>query len=260
MDRLQADCARCVGLCCVAPAFTRSTDFAIDKPAGTPCRHLAVDFRCGIHDRLRSKGFPGCTVFDCFGAGQQVAQVTFGGQDWRSTPDLAPRMFAAFDVMRQLHELLWYLAEARDRCAALRAELTAAFRETERLTELDADGLRSLDVAGHRRSVNEVLVRASESLRTGLGGRNLRGVDLAGRRVTRLRGANLRGALLIGADLRDADLTLADVTGADLRGADLGGARLGDALFLTQAQVDAARGDERTVLPAGRSRPRHWVE
>ena len=37
---LRADCSRCVGLCCVAPAFARSADFAVDKPAGTPCTNL----------------------------------------------------------------------------------------------------------------------------------------------------------------------------------------------------------------------------
>ena len=66
---LRADCARCFGLCCVAPAFAASADFAIDKPAGQACPHLAGDFRCGIHDELRPRGFPGCTVYDCFGAG-----------------------------------------------------------------------------------------------------------------------------------------------------------------------------------------------
>lgn len=258
MDRLRADCARCFALCCVAPAFTRSADFAIDKPPGTPCRHLAGDYGCGIHNRLQDKGFPGCAVFDCFGAGQQVAQVTFGGRDWRSAPDLAPTMFATFDVMRQLHELLWYLAEARDRVPSLRGELTAAFAETERLTALSAGVLLRGDVAGHRLAVNEVLVRASEELRSGLSGRNLRGADLAGRRVAGLRGANLRGACLIGADLREADLTLADVTGADLRGADVAGANLAEALFLTQAQVDSARGDGRTKVPAALHGPDHW--
>ena len=37
--RLRADCARCAGLCCVAPAFAASADFAIDKPAGHACPH-----------------------------------------------------------------------------------------------------------------------------------------------------------------------------------------------------------------------------
>src|SRR5919199_3468640 len=121
---LAADCSRCAGLCCVAPAFARSADFAIDKPAGRPCPHLRTDLRCGIHDRLRPEGFPGCDVFDCFGAGQQVVQVTFGGRSWQGAPDLAAAMFAALPVMRQLHEMLWYLAEvlALPAAAALHAE------------------------------------------------------------------------------------------------------------------------------------------
>ncbi len=61
---------------------------------------------------LRTKGFPGCTVYECFGAGQRVAQQTYHGQDWRQAPATAHQMFDVFRVMRQLHELLWYLAEA----------------------------------------------------------------------------------------------------------------------------------------------------
>jgi hypothetical protein len=105
-DRLQADCGRCFGLCCVAPGFSASADFAIDKPAGQPCPNLLPDFRCGIHQRLRQQGFRGCAAYDCFGAGQWVSQVTFGGVDWRQAPDTARPMFDAFAVSRQLHELL----------------------------------------------------------------------------------------------------------------------------------------------------------
>jgi hypothetical protein len=67
----------------VAPAFTASTDFAIDKPAGRPCPQLRSDLRCDIHADLRGQGFAGCAVFDCFGAGQQVVEVTFAGRHWR---------------------------------------------------------------------------------------------------------------------------------------------------------------------------------
>ena len=100
---LRADCARCAGLCCVAPAFAASADFGLDKPAGQPCPHLQPDSRCRIHDRLRRQGFAGCTVYDCFGAGQQVIQVTYGGQDWRQAPAVADQMFQVFAIMRQLH-------------------------------------------------------------------------------------------------------------------------------------------------------------
>ena len=54
---LRADCARCFALCCVAPAFAISVDFAINKRAGKACPNLQADFRCGIHTRLRQQGF-----------------------------------------------------------------------------------------------------------------------------------------------------------------------------------------------------------
>ncbi len=128
---LRADCASCFGLCCVVPAFAASSDFAIDKPAHTPCPNLRADSRCGIHDHLPQKGFRGCTVYDCFGAGQRVSQVVFGGRDWRGDRGTAERMFAVFPVVRQLHELLWYLDEARSRVPAgeLRTELAQARSE-----------------------------------------------------------------------------------------------------------------------------------
>jgi uncharacterized protein YjbI with pentapeptide repeats len=260
-DQLRPDCANCAGLCCVALPFARSADFAVDKPAGTPCTNLQDDFRCGIHGELRERGFAGCTVFDCLGAGQKVSQVTFGGRDWRGDPGTARRMFAVFPVVRQLHELLAYLAEAHDRDAALHDELTEAYERVDALTAGTADQLEACDVGAVRAEVSELLLRVSDRVRAGLGGRNHRGADLVGARLrgADLRGANLRGAYLIGADLRDADLRSADLVGADLRGADLRGADLTGALFLTQAQLEAARGDAATRLPGHLRRPLRWA-
>ena len=262
---LRADCERCAALCCVAPAFSASADFAIDKAAGQPCPNLRADFRCSIHDRLRPGGFGGCAAFDCFGAGQQVVRGTFGGRDWRSEPGLATPMFAVFAVMRQLHELAWYVNEALALNPAdpLPDELDRAFSATERLTRCGPDELIALDVDAHRREVNAVLVRVSEHVRERAGalGPDRRGADLAGKDLRRaeLRGASLRGALLIGTDLRKADLSYADLTGADLRGARLAGADLATSLFVTQPQLDAAAGDSRTSLPPPLARPSHWA-
>jgi hypothetical protein len=259
---LRADCARCSALCCVALAFTASADFAIDKPAGQPCPNLRADFRCSIHNRLRPRGFAGCAAFDCFGAGQQVTQRTFGGRDWRADPALAVPMFAAFAVMRQLHELLWHLNEALALGPAgeLRGELDDALAATERMTNSSPGQLVELDVNAHRELANAVLLRVSAQVRERAGrlGPDLGGADLAGKdlRGANLGGASLRGALLIGADLRDADLSYADLTGADLRGADLAGADLETSLFTSQPQLDSANGDSRTKLPSRLSR--HW--
>jgi hypothetical protein len=262
---LRADCARCVGLCCVMPAFAASADFAIDKPAGQPCPHLQGDSRCGIHGSLRDRGFPGCTVFDCFGAGQRVTQGTFGGRDWREGPGVAVAMSAAFGVVRQLHELLWHLTETRARLAGspLEAEVQAALERTRAQAGQEATALVALDVATARRAVGELLTQVADSLRRGLGYRAVdrRGADLIGAdlRGVDLRGAELRGAYLIGADLRGADLGAANLLGADLRAADIRGADLGTSLFLTRPQLEAARGDAGTTVPPWATRPAHWA-
>jgi hypothetical protein len=262
---LRADCGNCFGLCCVAPAFSASSDFAINKPAGHACPNLQTDFRCGIHSTLRERGFPGCTVFDCLGAGQKISQVTFGGRDWRTSPELARPMFEVFPIMRQLHELLWYLTEALTlpRTAPIRQALGRLLAETEQFTLGSPADLAEVDVPAHRERVNALLLRASELARAGAGGKQVdhRGADLIGAKLkgADLRGANLRGAYLIGADLRGADLRLADLIGADFRDADLRGANLTESIFLTQAQLNAAKGDSATTLPATLSRPSHWT-
>jgi uncharacterized protein YjbI with pentapeptide repeats len=268
---LRADCANCFGLCCVALAFVRSADFAFDKDAGEPCVNLADDFRCEIHPRLRAKGFKGCTVFDCFGAGQKVSRVTFQGTSWRQDAAQQSTMFAVFPVVRQLQELLWYLdaAIAMPQARPLRAELAAQYAEIERVTLGDADTILAVDVTASQDGVNAVLSRVSELVRAGSPrGRDAgsprirRGADLIGAKLggQDLRGANLRSAYLIAASLRRADLRGADLIGADLRDADLCGADVSTALFLTQMQVNAARGDAATALPPGLVRPSHWAQ
>jgi uncharacterized protein YjbI with pentapeptide repeats len=259
---LRADCRRCVGLCCVALPFARSADFALDKLAGMPCPHLTVGDRCEIHARLRGEGFAGCEVFDCFGAGQRVVQVTFGGRSWRDGPAVARQMFDAFATLRAVHEMRWYLADAaaRDLPEGLVREVREAVERLARVSDLGADDLARLDVAGARAEIGGLLGRVSSAVRAGLGGPELRGHDLAGQalRGRSLHGADLRGALLLGADLSGAGLRTADLLGADLRGADLRGADLTHALFVTAPQLAAAHGDTTTRIPEALDPPRHW--
>ena len=255
---LEPDCSRCFGLCCVALPFARSADFPVSKSAGTPCRNLAPDFSCGIHAGLREQGWKGCTVFDCFGAGQQVSQVSFGGVSWRDAPETATRMFAVLPVMHQLHEMLAHLSEAialssaSEPPAALARKLEMAQRELAAVTASTPEQLLHVDLTAWRSRVGPLLRQTSERVRhamrreysigpparrfrrhADLVGADLRGLDL--------RTADLNGALLIGADLRGTDLRHADLLGADLRDADLRGSRLDAALFLTRPQLAAAR-------------------
>lgn len=271
-SNLRPDCGNCFGLCCVALPFAASADFAIEKGVGKPCPNLQSDYRCSIHKNLRQQGFKGCTAFDCFGAGQKVSQVTFGGVSWHEGPETAKKMFDVFPIMLQLHEMLWYLNEALTMKATLPIQeaLCSALDQTERLTQLSPNVLMDLDIPSHRSEVNTLLLKTSElvwkeSQQQQKGSRkskriDRRGADLMGANLSGadLRGANLRGAYLIAADLRDADLRAADFIGADLRDADLSGADLAGSVFLTQAQISSAKGDARTKLPHLLSRPSHW--
>lgn len=244
-------------------------DFAIDKPAGTPCRNLDSDFSCTIHDSLRPRGFRGCTVFDCFGAGQNVSQNLFQGVSWKADPGTAKDMFPAFKVVRQLHEMLWYLTEATNR--TFDPDTSHHVNEL-RMTIEDVMGdtqqVLSLNLGDMHARVRSVLMDVSEEVRSSylatgddhLDAAFVPGADLMGKKMKSrsLRGADLRGAYLIATDLRGCDLSGADLLGADLRDARLEGADLSKTLYLTQVQLNAAQGDAHTLLPSELDSPAHW--
>lgn len=69
----------------------------------------------------------------------------------------------------------------------------------------------------------------------------------------------MRGVLLIAADLREADMRMTNLIGADFRDADLSGANLEGSIFLTQAQLNSAKGNCKTKLPPSLSIPGHWL-
>ncbi|MCU1516161.1 MAG: uncharacterized protein JWQ75_882, partial [Pseudarthrobacter sp.] len=150
-------------------------------------------------------------------------------------------------------------------------------REVEELRTAIADIARSpvqellaCDMEALHSAVGSTLAGVSEEVRGGYfaGGTDrldtglLPGADLAGAdlRSRERCGAELRGACLRAADLRGRVLSGGDLLGADLRDARLDGADLAAALYLTQAQLDSARGSSTTVVPAGLTAPPHWLE
>ena len=134
---LRPDCAHCVALCCVAPAFDAEQGFGYDKPAREPCRHLHSDNRCGIHPALVTQGFAGCASFDCFGAGQR-ATALFADCDWRASSAQADRMFQAYSRLRTLHELLAMATLAQPHAKADAVEnLRKLLAELAQLCETD---------------------------------------------------------------------------------------------------------------------------
>lgn len=139
---LTSDCSNCAALCCVSLVLDRGPMFAIDKPAGQPCPNLSRH-ACAIHADLRPKGFTGCTLYDCAGAGQRVIQERFNGESWRDSPELLPAMMRDFGNLRPLHERMTMLVAAKDHALtdaleaerlALLADLSRAWRDSPKMS------------------------------------------------------------------------------------------------------------------------------
>lgn len=271
-ENLQIDCDKCFGFCCAALYFTATEGFPTNKDAGNPCVHLKTDFKCKIHNELGKKGLKGCMSYDCFGAGQKVAQVTYNGQDWIQHPKLKQQMFDSYLVMRQLYEMLWYLTGALQTNPSeyVQEQLTACIEETEAMTMLNAIMLNTLNLELHREKVNQLLAQTSERVRSTVQSGQKRtakqsksmgtradyiGADL---RKSNSQGADFRGALLIAANLSGVNLNGADFIAADVRDTNFKGADLRYSLNLTQMQINAAIGDLQTKLPVSLIRPSHW--
>lgn len=271
-DKLKSDCSKCFGLCCVALYCFKSDGFPRDKKDGEPCINLNNDFTCKVHECLKEKGFKGCLSYDCLGAGQRVCQDTFKGVNWRSDKQNAPKMFSAFLKMRELYEMMWYLYEA----STLQQDDKKKERIKKELENLDAlasseyEELMMINLDEKKHDVNKLLLETSMDVRarykkgrkstfkhkkTMAGRPNYIQADL---RKSDIKGEDLSGALLIAANMSNMDLSGVDFLGADMRDADICGADLRKSIYITQAQINSARGSEETKLPEYINRPGHW--
>ncbi|EFC95610.1 pentapeptide repeat protein, partial [Hungatella hathewayi DSM 13479] len=73
-----------------------------------------------------------------------------------------------------------------------------------------------------------------------------------------LSAMDFSSSFLIAADLKGCRLFGTCFLGTDLRDADLRGTDLREAFFLTQMQINAAKGSRDTRLPSWLKMPDHW--
>ncbi len=268
----KSDCEKCFGFCCAALYFTATEGFPINKEAGVPCPHLAEQFKCNIHPQLQQKGLKGCKAYDCFGAGQRVAQHTYEAKDWREHPKLKKPMFDSFLTVHKLHEMLWYLncAVTANQDEKLAKALKQMLLQVDAFASSDPEQLKCISIEELRLEVNQLLAANSEQVRATFqkqsgnygklkkpasGRKDFFGADL---RKMDMRGADLRGAMLIAANLSQLDLSGVDFIAADLRDTNLCGADLSLSINLTQIQISGAKGNDATKLPTNLIRPSHW--
>jgi hypothetical protein len=158
---LVPDCGSCAALCCVATSFEASEDFAFDKAAGVACRYLRRDHRCGIHDELVVRGFPGCAVYDCYGAGQRATRAFAGTHD-------AEQRNEAFLALRVVHELLWLLTEAAKLCPPspddVGAQLALEIEALDAIAHAPAPAILEAELRPHQDATRALLRRVGRAL------------------------------------------------------------------------------------------------
>lgn len=263
LQSLRSDCSKCSGLCCTALLFSKMDGFPENKPSGKPCINLQKDFRCKIHGELEKRKMKGCIGYDCFGAGQQVTQSIYFGQTWQNLPDKAKEIFDVFIIVFQLYQIRYFLLESISIIPAqvLQDDIKVLIEENERICNWEPQNIIIYDMENYRDRVNILLKQVCSLLQKSLCsehkkcpsdflGRNFKDKDM--------RGLDLSTKLLIAANFNNCVFHGTNFLGADTRDADFSNADLRDAVFLSQGQINSAKGNRNTKLPQYLDYPVTW--
>lgn len=257
IQSLKIDCAKCCGLCCIALYCSKTDGFPADKVAGVPCKNLLSDYKCLIHNDLYKKNMKGCLSYECFGAGQKVTQHIYKNSSWKNSNINKQKMFDVFTTIFQLHQMLWYLLEAINLCEDnQKSEIDNLIIENENITTKSTDEILNFDIEKYRQKVNLILksiVDQYDKFKSGTLnyiGKNFKNKDFDGK--------NFSMSLLIGSNFNGCSFNKASFLGADMRDANLKNADLSGSIFLTQMQINSAKGNSNTKLPSHISRPKTW--
>ncbi|BCJ96800.1 hypothetical protein acsn021_43690 [Anaerocolumna cellulosilytica] len=263
IEELKIDCSKCSGLCCTALFFSEMDGFPEDKAAGKPCINLQSDFRCKVHTELMKRNMKGCIGYDCFGAGQKVTEAIYNS-NWRTEPTKSQEMFNVFLVTFQIHQILYFLAEAKTIIPAreLWSRLNALIKEGRDICKASPHDILLYDIDGYRKQVNECLRKVKNLVKSIYNHkkeeykRNFIGKSYKGKKFD---GVDLSMSLLISTNFEGCSFHGANFLGADTRDTNFNSADLREAVFLTQGQVNSARGNSDTKLPRKLCRPITWI-
>lgn len=260
IEKLKIDCKKCSGLCCVAFYFSKIDGFPENKKAGKPCINLNNNFKCKIHQDLDALNMKGCIGYDCFGAGQHVTQLTYKGESWQAINHKSKEIFDVFIVMSQLFQIQFYLEEALlilpakglwDRINDLLIEKRMiSYSNPQDIIQFNIDSYKSRVDIILKQVIATIKINHDESKPNYLGrnceGKNMSGLDLSGNLLiaANFDRCQFNGTIFLGADTRDTDFKNAD---------------LSEAVFLTQGQINSAKGNRFTKLPEHLDYPKAWM-
>lgn len=262
--KLNIDCKNCSGLCCVSLYCAKTDGFPANKEAGTPCLYLDSDFSCTIHTKLSEKNYKGCIAYDCFGAGQRTTELCLSKGSWKTNPSHADITFQTFMIVFQLHQMLWYLIEAStlSKEILLKSAIDELIHENEEIAENLPDCASGMDLSDYRLRVNTVLKQISNTVSLSTSPNKNSNMMFLGKNFKKanLDGKDFSTSLMIAANFTGCSLKKTNFLGADIRDANFEDTDLSESIFLTQMQINAAKGNKNTKLPDNLSRPASWIK
>lgn len=264
LKELRIDCARCSGLCCVALYFAKCDGFPRDKVAGEPCKNLGEDFKCTIHADLITQNMKGCLAYECFGAGPKVTNAIYKGSNWKDSKQIVNSQFDVFVVVWKLHQMLWYLLESTTIVSeeGKQLHIESTIEELRKLTKRPPEEILQIKIETYRERVNEILKDTGRFVSNRVNKRedSKKGKEFMGKNFKKanLDGKDFSMSLLIAANLEGCSLRGTNFLGADLRDANLKNTDLRESIFLTQTQINSAKGNKTTKLPEMLVLPATW--
>lgn len=260
-ENLKIDCEKCSGLCCVALYCTKTDGFPGNKEAGIPCKYLMSDFRCSIYSKLSEQNMRGCIAYDCFGAGQKVTQDLYPNVAWNTRREKANEIFEVFLIVFQVYQMEWYLLESLSLVTdkQIQSIIEALISENEQITNRPSEEILKFDIEKYRLKVNQLLKQVSDMI-TPDSDDEAHSKDCIGRnfRKANMNAKNFSKTLMIGANLEGCSLQGTNFLGADMRDANVKNTDLSSCVFLTQMQINSAKGNRNTKLPKNLTYPDLW--
>lgn len=262
-EQLKVDCSKCSGLCCTALFFSKIDGFPENKKAGKPCTKLQNDYQCKIHHELEKLNMKGCIGYDCFGAGQHVTQFIYQCETWQTMQEQSKEIFDVFLLIFQLFQIRYYLEESAIIIPAkeLGSDIVNLINENEALCNSTPQSILEIDIDSYRNKVNIILKQVCDSvIKCFHNSENIRLTEFLGRNFNDrdMSGLDLSTKLLIAANFDSCIFNGTVFLGADTRDTNFSNADLREAVFLTQGQINSAKGNRNTKLPEHLDYPITW--
>ncbi|MEG0457218.1 MAG: pentapeptide repeat-containing protein, partial [Oscillospiraceae bacterium] len=187
----------------------------------------------------------GCLAYDCFGAGQKTTQHFINNINWKQDTAKNHDIFQTFQIIFQLNQMQWYLLDAFLLISDndLKTKIEDFIYENEKITNSGINEILNFNVEDYRFKINKILKQVCNTFSLydyKNKQKNYLGYDFKNENII---GKDFSMALLINANFENCILHNVNFLGADIRDSNLKNADLSHSVFLTQMQINSAKGN-----------------